>query len=61
VKKFFSNGLNVILLIVVALYAFDLISVLAGFGILSMSVLFYIEDHLRTLVALSREKTNAGV
>lgn len=55
-KKFFSNGLNIIWLIVALLYTFDQITVLAAFAILVLSVLFYIEEHLRKILVLTQEK-----
>jgi Flp pilus assembly protein TadB len=58
VKKFFSNSLNVTVLIVVVLWLCSLISMLAGFGILGLTVLFHIEDHLRTIKQTLAAKTN---
>ena len=59
-KRFFSSGLNVLFLVVVVLTLVGAINYLAAWLILVLSVLFYIEDHLRTLVILKKQETADG-
>lgn len=49
IRKYFSNSLNVVFLIVVVLTIVGLINFVAGFMILLLAILFWIEDHLRAI------------
>lgn len=59
-RKHFSSGINIVFSIVVVLSILGVINYVAAFAILVLAALFYIEDHLRTLVILKKQETSGA-